>query len=360
MRKLFIQKLVELASIDPNIYLIAGDLGFSVIEPFKEKFPDRFINAGISEQNMIGVAAGLALASKKVFVYSIIPFVTMRCFEQIRVDLCYQNLPVCLVGVGAGFAYGAMGSTHHAIEDVAIMRALPNMTVVVPGSNSELSNLLEQINDLRSPVYIRLSKNEEKILYPSRTARPAVPAEATTSEGWECALSACIEGSPIGRPEEVIFDAEIKLGQAIELIPSNKNLILASGDILSVALDVCKKLRDLGIDIGLFSIPTIKPLNFDFINSRCNSLESIFTIEDHSIIGGLGEVVAMHLCQNIEKKILLKTFALPDRYCHEIGSRDYLRDKVGLSESNIFSEIFKIVKFNERVFNKIERNQKLF
>src|SRR5271157_3922256 len=125
MRKLFIQKLVELASCNPNIYLIAGDLGFSVIEPFKEKFPQLFINAGISEQNMIGVAAGLALTGKKVFVYSIIPFVTMRCFEQIRVDLCYQNLPVCMVGVGAGVAYGAMGSTHYATEDVAVMRVLP-------------------------------------------------------------------------------------------------------------------------------------------------------------------------------------------------------------------------------------------
>ncbi|MFH1254101.1 MAG: transketolase C-terminal domain-containing protein [bacterium] len=331
MRKLFIQKLVEFASSDPDIYLITGDLGFSVIEPFKEKFPDRFINAGISEQNMIGVAAGLALAGKKVFVYSIIPFVTMRCFEQIRVDLCYQNLPVYLVGVGAGFAYGAMGSTHHAIEDIAIMRALPNMTVVVPGSNFELSGLLEQVNQLSGPAYIRLSKNEEKILYPNSPARP------------ECARSACIEGSAIGRRAEGPFDANIKLGQAIELIPSNKNLILASGDILSVALDVCKKLRDLGIDIGLFSVPTIKPLDFDFITSRCNSLDSVFTIEDHSIIGGLGEVLAMHICQNIEKKILFKAFALPDQYFHEIGSRDYLRNKVGLSESNIFSEILNVV-----------------
>ncbi|MFA6920191.1 MAG: transketolase C-terminal domain-containing protein, partial [Candidatus Paceibacterota bacterium] len=264
---------------------------------------------------------------------------------------------------------GAMGSTHHAIEDVAVMRALPNMTVIVPGSNFELSSLLEQVNALSGPAYIRLSKNEEKILYPSSPARPAVSSEATTpsprlwctgrakgeatpSEGWECARSACIEGSAIGRRAEGPFDDNIKLGQAIELIPSNKNLILSSGDILSVALDVCAKLRDLGIDIGLFSVPTIKPLDFDFITSRSKSLESIFTIEDHSIIGGLGEVVAMHLCQNIEKKILFKAFALPDRYCHEIGSRDYLRNKVGLSESNIFSEIFKIVKFNGRVNNE--------
>jgi transketolase len=125
-------------------------------------------------------------------------------------------------------------------------------------------------------------------------------------------------------------------------------------------LNVCKKLRNLGLDIGLFSIPTIKPLNFDFINSRCNSLESIFTIEDHSIIGGLGEAIAMHLSQHIEKKISFKTFALPDEFVHEIGSRDYLRNKAGLSENNIFSEILKIVKLNERVLNEVKCDQKLF
>jgi transketolase len=307
MRKLFIQKLIELAQVDPNIYLIAGDLGFSVVEPFKEMFPMRFINAGISEQNMIGVAAGLALAGKKVYVYSIIPFVTMRCFEQIRVDLCYQNLPVRMVGVGAGFAYGAMGSTHYATEDVAVMRALPNMTVVVPGSNFELGHLMGQINDLPGPAYIRLSKNEEKILYPER---------------------------------------RVKLGQAIELIPSNKNLILASGDILSVAFDVCKKLRDLGVDIGLLSIPTIKPLNFDFLVSRNSSLRAIFTIEDHSLIGGLGETVAMHICQNLNKNIIFKPFGLQDCYFHEIGSRDYLRNKSGLSADAISNEILKELKLN--------------
>jgi len=357
MRKLFIQKLVEFASSDPDIYLIAGDLGFSVIEPFKEKFPDRSINAGISEQNMIGVAAGLALTGKKVFVYSIIPFVTMRCFEQIRVDLCYQNLPVYLVGVGAGFAYGAMGSTHHAIEDVAIMRALPNMTVIVPGSNFELSSLFEQVNALSGPAYIRLSKNEEKIL-------SAVAKKTNISQVvGECGYGEISRDTT----QFVAWCASypttcnsIKLGQAIELIPSNKSLILASGDILNVAFDACKKLRDLGVDIGLFSVPTIKPLDFDFIESRSKSLESIFTIEDHSIIGGLGEVVAMHLCQNIEKKILFKAFALPDRYCHEIGSRDYLRKKVGLSESNIFSEILEKIKFNGSVLDEAGCNQKLF
>lgn len=320
MRKLFVQKLVEFAEQDPNVFLLAGDLGFSVIEPFKEKFQDRFINAGIAEQNMIGVAAGLALTGKKVFVYTIIPFLTMRCFEQIRVDLCYQNLPVVLVGVGAGFAYGSLGATHHSIEDIAIMRALPNMAVIVPGSNLELNSLMNEIKTISGPVYLRLSKNEQNIVYPQ--------------------------------------NIKIKMNHGVEIIPSDFNLILASGDIVSVAFDVCIKLRNLGIDIGLYSIPTIKPLNCDFILSRKNTLKSVFTIEDHSWIGGLGEMVFSFVGQIFENKILVKNFSIPDKYFCNIGSRDYLRNKAGLSVENISAEILSVTKFNGSFVNEHGCNQK--
>jgi len=305
MRKTFIQTLVKLVEIDPNIYLIVGDLGFSVIEPFKEKFPDRFINAGIAEQNMVGVAAGLAMAGKKVFVYSIVPFVTMRCFEQIRVDLCYQNLPVRLVGVGGGLDYGPSATTHHAIEDIAIMRALPNMTVIAPGCNIEVDKLLTKANDLNGPVYFRLSNNENFDDYPLNT--------------------------------------DIKLGKAIEVISSDKFLIFTTGNSLKLGFDVCKKLRDQGIDIGLISMPTIKPLDNDFILSKKDTLKAIFSIEEHNVIGGLGEAISSLVCQNFERKILFKSFGIPDIYFHEIGSRDYLKEKVGLGVENISAKIFKEV-----------------
>ena len=161
MRKAFIKKLIELARKDSDIYLLTGDLGFSVLESFQREFPERFINIGISEQAMIGVAAGLAMMGKKVFVYSILPFVTMRCFEQVRVDLCYQNLPVRLVGVGAGLNYGTAGATHHAIEDISVMRSLPNLSVLSPGSCKEVEALLDQANELKGPAYFRLSKSQD-------------------------------------------------------------------------------------------------------------------------------------------------------------------------------------------------------
>ncbi len=161
MRTTFVKSLIERARTDDRIFLMAADLGFSVLEPFLTEFPDRYLNVGIAEQNAVGVAAGLALSGKIVYIYSIIPFVTMRCFEQVRLDLAYMNTNVRLVGVGAGYAYGPAGSTHHAIEDLAIMRALPNMSVVAPGDPLELKGLLEESFTHQGPMYFRLAKGGE-------------------------------------------------------------------------------------------------------------------------------------------------------------------------------------------------------
>src|SRR5579872_3655743 len=170
MRATFIKTLTEYAAHNPDVYLITGDVGFSVIEEFARQFPTRYFNAGVAEQNMIGVAAGLALAGKKVYVYTIIPFLIKRCFEQIRVDICYQELPVKLIGVGGGFSYGPMGATHHALEDITLMRSLPGMTVIAPGSKYEVQQLSAQIHAAQSPTYVRLSNNEEKVIYPQHSS----------------------------------------------------------------------------------------------------------------------------------------------------------------------------------------------
>lgn len=303
MRKRFIKNLIKIAEFDPNIYFLVGDLGFSFVEPFKEKFPDRFLNAGIAEQNMIGVAAGLAMAGKKVFIYSIIPFITMRCFEQIRVDLCYQNLPVRLIGFGAGFSYGSAGTTHHAIEDVAIMRSLPNMTVISPACFTEIDSLVEQANELQGPVYFRLASGQDLDFYPK--------------------------------------DAEIKLGKAAQIFPNEQNLIFTSGESLSLGFQICNKLKDWGINVGLVNMPTIKPLDHDFLFSKKDSLNSVFVIEEHNAIGGLGESIASFVCQNFDKKIIFKIFGVDDFYFHEIGSRVYLQGKAGLTVDKICGEILQ-------------------
>lgn len=307
MRKTFIKKLCELAAKDQDIYLLAGDLGFSVVEPFKNAFPDRFFNVGIAEQNMIGVAAGLAMMGKKVFVYSITPFVTMRCFEQIRVDLCYQNLPVRLVGVGAGLMYGTSATTHHAIEDIAIMRSLPNMTIISPANDYEVENLLEQSNALPGPVYFRLSKNSSDFAYDEHTA--------------------------------------VELGKTVEVIKNDEYVICTTGEMFGLGFDVCKRLKHVGIDVGLASVHTIKPFDYDFLLSKKKNLKAIFTIEEHSCIGGLGEIISSFICKSFERNIVFKSFALKDAYFHSVGSRDYLLAQSGLQADVIFNEIIKKLRF---------------
>lgn len=305
MRKAFMQSLMTMAELDSSLYLIVGDVGFSVIEEFQTRFGNRFINAGIAEQNMIGVAAGLAMAGKNVFVYSIIPFLTMRCFEQIRIDLCYQSLPVKLVGVGGGFSYGQSGLTHYALEDIAIMRSLAGMTVIAPADIHETRLLVPQLTTTSGPVYLRLSNYDE------------------APESIEC--------------------KKITIGRACEYIHSEHYLIVTTGNAFDLGYEVCQALQAQGILCGLVTMPTIKPLDVHFFLKQ-KKLKAVFTIEEHSIIGGLGEAVARMLGESFAHKIIFKAFGTPDRYYHCVGTRHYLRDLVGLNIATITQEIIKMIK----------------
>jgi transketolase len=303
MRNIFIKKLIEFAEHDLSVYLITGDLGFSVHEPFAEKFPDRFINAGIAEQNMIGLAAGLAMAGKKVFVYSIIPFLTMRCFEQIRNNLCYQNLWVKLWGPGGGLSYGPQGLTHHAVEDIAVMNVLPNMTILAPGSNHEASALIPLFFDLPGPGYFRIAKTEELVTYPEHS-------------------NPC-------------------LGKILEIEPHHEILIFATSNALDLARQVHCSLLDQGITTGLASVHTLKPFDTSFLLAKQQSLKAIFTIEEHSIIGGLGSIVASTISQHFKHHVNFKMFGINDFYFHEAGSRTDLLVKAGLTVEKISQMIIE-------------------
>ena len=184
MRNAFVTALVEAARKDPAIYLITPDLGFSVLEPFAEEFPERFLNCGIAEQNAIGIAAGLALNGMKPYVYSIVPFAVSRPYEQIKVDVAYMEANVKIVGVGAGFAYGPAGATHHALDDIAIMRTLPNMAVVAPGSVNEARELVRYSTTHAGPMYIRLARRgEPDYAYPVEFGTFARESTATPTAG---------------------------------------------------------------------------------------------------------------------------------------------------------------------------------
>ena len=256
MRQAFINTLIELAETDKDIWLLTADMGFGLVEPFAEKFPKRYINVGVAEQNMIGIATGLALEGKKVFCYSIGNFPTMRCLEQIRNDVCYHNLPVCIVSGGAGLWYGSLGMTHHAVEDIAVMRCLPNMAVVSPADAKETGEAIRDIVSRHSPCYLRMSRTSDNVL-PTKVYRS---------------------------------------GKASWLVGSSDNngvlIIATGGQMVANSLLASYQLRQNDRWAGVLNIHTIKPLDWQTILDAIDSVKLVITIEEHSRIGGLGSVVA--------------------------------------------------------------------
>jgi transketolase len=276
-------------------------MGFSVFEPFIEKFPDRFLNVGIAEQNAVGVSAGLALSGYKVYLYSIGPFVTMRCFEQVRVDIAYMNTNVKIVGVGGGLSYGPAGATHHAIEDVAIMRALPGMTVCCPGDPIETEQLVKYSLEFKGPMYIRLGKNGE----------PKIHAESD----------------------------QIEFGRAAVIRKGFGFAVLAMGNMLETAKEWTESWIKEGYDPLLASMHTMKPFDEAFVRDLVEKDIPIVTLEEHNRIGGLASAVA-EIAISCSKKAFIKSIAIDDIYSHYVGSQRFLRDRFGLSKRPDISKLF--------------------
>lgn len=306
MRNVFVENLIKMAKQDKDLILLTGDLGFQAFEEFVQKYPRQFYNLGNAEANMVGVAAGLALAGKKVCVYSIVPFITMRCYEQIRNDVCQPNLNVNFIGVGGGFSYGIQGFSHNAIEDLAVMRVLPNMTVLCPADKVEAKLAVREAFKSTSPVYLRLGKAGQKKIYARQP--------------------------------------KFKIGQGL-LVKSGHDLTLVSiGNIIENVLEVAERLKKQGLSVRIISMPCLKPFDRKIILKAAKETKVIFTIEEHSLIGGLGSSVAETLLETDYSDILFKRFAVPDQYCQEIGSQAYLCKINGLSVSQITKDILKSIK----------------
>lgn len=296
MRKAFIETLTTLARQDPRIYLLAGDVGFSVFESFAAEFPGRFINVGVAEQNMTSVAGGLAACGKIAFTYSIANFPTLRCIEQIRVDVCYPNRSVKVVAIGGGLAYGALGSTHHGTEDIAMLRALPHMKVVAPADAVEAGLATEAIAREPGPAFLRLNK----------VGDPVVHAQAP----------------------------DFKLGAAIPLLWGDDLTLIATGSMVSPALKAAEELQRRGYAPRVLSMHTVKPLDGEAVLAAASETGTIITVEEHSIIGGLGSAVAEVLAE-AGVSVAFRRLALPDAFIKEIGSQEYLRRCHGLSADHI-------------------------
>lgn len=305
MRTTFIDTLCEVAALDERIWLLCGDLGYSVLERFAQRFPQRFANMGVAEQNMVGVAAGLALEGKTVFTYSIANFSTLRCLEQIRNDVCYHNLNVKIVAVGGGLAYGAAGYSHHAVEDLAIMRALPNLIVVAPGDPVEVQLATRALAAHSGPAYFRLGKGGEAVVH---RAPPA-----------------------------------FQLGRAIHLQTGQDLTFITTGGILSEVHQAAAKLQSLGYDIGILSVPTVQPLDTDAILATAAYSRHLISVEEHSITGGLGQSVASVLATADIPRFSLRYAALPNSPVTEAGSQAYLRARFALDSESLAQQALKML-----------------
>lgn len=304
MRDTVIRTLIELGKEDKDIELITGDLGFGVLKSFWETLPNQFINAGIAEQNMTGVAAGMALEGKKVFTYSIGNFPTLRCLEQIRNDCAYHNANVNVICVGGGYVYGSLGMSHHATEDIAILRALPDVTVICPGDPVEAALAVKKIAQTDGTCYLRLGR------------------------GGEQNVNTVIKEFEIGKA--------YKLRDAKDM--NKKVAVFSTGAILEETSKACDMLEEQGIAVEQYSFPTVKPIDRAVIEDCAKRFDNIFTVEEHNVVGGFGGAVAEVLAE-CGGKAKLHRIGIDDFYCIEVGSQAYLREQVGINAEGIVKKV---------------------
>ena len=306
MRNEFVHTLAEIARKDRNTILVTGDLGFGVLEEFARKFPTQYINAGVAEQNMTGLAVGLALEGKIVYTYSIGNFPSLRCLEQIRNDACYHNANIKIVSVGGGFAYGALGFSHHATEDLGIMRTMPHMTVVAPGDAVETKAAVWGIQHTQGPCYVRLGRG----------------------------------GEPVVHGNAMVF----RIGRAIQMYEGEDAILISTGGILGNVCEARNRLSRSGLSVGLYSMHTIKPIDREAIWEAARKTKLIVTVEEHSVVGGLGGAVAEVLAEMGNPRARLRFLGIGSP-CHAVvGDQKYLRAMNGLSVESIVRTVQSAVE----------------
>lgn len=297
MRNAFVNELIDIAAEDPSVMLITADLGFGVFEKFQERFPSQFLNVGVAEQNMVGVATGLALEGRKVVVYSIANFVTLRCLEQIRNDACYHGVNITIVCSGGGFTYGALGMSHHATEDLSIMRALPGITLVAPCDAWEAGAATRALVYHDGVGYLRLEKS---------------------SKVFDSLGRGCFQ---IGRSRLIREGADLTL--------------MATGGVVEEAVEAANRLEHKGIYCSVLSMHSLKPLDDEAIKRAVEKTAGIITIEENNVLGGLGGAVAESLMRQGAYPGFLKSLGLQDQYTSVVGSQEYLRQKYEIDASAI-------------------------
>ena len=301
MRDAFASAITDVASRDPRVFLLSGDIGNRLFNDFKSRFPGRFLNCGVAEANMTGVAAGLALCGIRPVTYTIAAFNTARCFEQIKIDLCYHGLPVVVVGVGAGLSYAELGATHAACEDIAILRSLPNLAIVCPGDAVEVTEALRAALEWPGPVYLRLGKK--------------------------------------GEPRVHKVPPEFRIGRAIVLEEGADVCLLSTGTLLPATADAARELRGRGISAELVSFHTVKPLDEPMLSSAFSRFSVVATVEEHGAVGGFGASVAEWLADRPPQRARLCRITAGEGFVRSAGHQSHAREILGLTPSAIAARV---------------------
>jgi len=302
MRKTFVEEITALAKEDEKIMMLMGDIGNLIFDDFDEQFPGRFQNCGIAEQEMVGVAAGLSFQGFKPVVYTIASFMTARCLEQIKIDLCYHNANVVVLGGGGGLTYASLGGTHHSTDDIGMLSVLPDMTIVCPGDPVEMRMALRALLKRGGPSYLRFGRSGEPVVY----------------------------------DEEYDF----QIGKAHELFCGVDVCILSTGNILPEAVKAVEKFSEMGNRVGLCSFHTVKPLDHEMIFSLAKRYNVLVTVEEHNLNGGFGSLVSSFITDN-GVDVGLMRIAVPDVFIHGANSQKLAREMVGLDSESIVERILK-------------------
>ncbi len=301
MRNAFASELNALAKGDERVVLLSGDIGNRLFDSFKEICPDRFFNCGVAESNMMSMAAGMALSGLRPITYTITPFNTLRCLEQIKIDVCYHNAQVVIVGTGAGLSYAGLGATHHSLEDIAIMRTMPNMTILCPGDAVEVRLALRAALSREGPVYVRIGKKNEPIIH---------------------------KETP-----------KFKIGKGLIIQEGSKICLFSTGNMLPIALEVAESLAQFNLSTRVVSMHTIKPLDTELLAEAFGHYEVISTLEEHSLIGGFGSSVAEWLSDQAPQKGSLCRIGLDDCFIRSSGNQENARKMCGLTSQQIAMKI---------------------
>ncbi len=301
MRDAYLSALYDLAKNNKQIMALVADIGAIVYDKYRQDFPEQFINFGVAEANMISAAAGLASCGKIPFAYTITPFITMRTYEQIRNDVCLQKMNVKIVGVGAGFVYSTLGRTHHSIEDIALMKVLPNMTIISPADPLEARKATIAAAQIEGPVYLRLGTSKEPDVYQQ--------------------------------------DYDFTVGRGVRLKDGKDATIIATGSIVHDALQAANELEKENISVRLINIHTIKPIDKEIILQAARETRAILTVEEHNIEGGFGSSVADVILEENDVPIKFKRLGLNDTFCSYYGTHQELKSHYGLAKEDIIKEV---------------------